>query len=605
MPDIKAQNQTALASVKAIYDAAEEANTLLDGMQTAAEQAGTTLNGIYQDAKDAQQSASDAQESADNARSSASAALDQLSVVENVVGVLKLLSTNAEYQLTNDTEISEGKWYFTRSGYAGGSYSGSIATFETTAGDNIESLVVDIEPIQSGSGTPSPTNVRPISGRTEVVTHRTGKNLLTYTETHRTISGVSIDISADGVLHAYGTAREALWVAVGEFEAKGGKTYFYGNLPRGMSTTTYFVTRYGSKGNTYEDSEYTFANDTNAVSRFYVRKDVTLDVTFKLVVADADTAQTYTTALGRTVYGGTLDVVSGVLTVDMAMVDLSTTWNWRYASGSGGYFYTDVSNFSGLKTHSAPITNRLKTVTSGSEFTANTFCVYCASNVNFKLDSNYTTANSFKTWLTDNPIQVCYELATPQTYQLTPQQVATLLGVNNVWADCGSVSVAVKSTYSYAVVTNPVIADIANYYEIVSIDEAVQDYVVSRLAVTSAGLWVQDPNMNTKILLSSTDGVVIYGPTGKITGKYGSTAQVGDASSFHIEMDGTELGFYQGSQRVAYINNNQLYITQSVVLQQMDLGIPVANGGLGQWSWKVHPNGQNPQRNNLNLKWIG
>jgi len=84
-----------------------------------------------------------------------------------------------------------------------------------------------------------------------------------------------------------------------------------------------------------------------------------------------------------------------------------------------------------------------------------------------------------------------------------------------------------------------------------------------------------------------------------------STVYVGDQSSFHVRINGTELGFYQGAQRVAYINNNQLYITQSVVLQQMDLGTPVNSGGLGQWTWKIHANGQTPSRNNLNLKWIG
>ena len=98
---------------------------------------------------------------------------------------------------------------------------------------------------------------------------------------------------------------------------------------------------------------------------------------------------------------------------------------------------------------------------------------------------------------------------------------------------------------------------------------------------------------------------MLYGPDGSVIGKYGNTAQIGDSAGFHIEMDGTELGFYQADRKVAYISNNQLYITQSVVLQQMDLGIPVANGGLGQWSWKVHANGLTPNRNNLNLKWIG
>lgn len=159
--------------------------------------------------------------------------------------------------------------------------------------------------------------------------------------------------------------------------------------------------------------------------------------------------------------------------------------------------------------------------------------------------------------------------------------------------------------YVYTVVQYPDVSDIGTYYEMVSIDAAVQNYVTSKLTVTSQGLWIQEPTMQTKILLSATDGVVLYGPNGTVIGKYGSTAQIGDAAGFHIEMDGTELGFYQASRKVAYISNNQLYITQSVVLQQMDLGIMVADGGLGQWSWKVHANGDNPARNNLNLKWIG
>ena len=33
--------------------------------------------------------------------------------------------------------------------------------------------------------------------------------------------------------------------------------------------------------------------------------------------------------------------------------------------------------------------------------------------------------------------QVVYELATPQTYQLTPTEVTTLLGDNTIWADTG------------------------------------------------------------------------------------------------------------------------------------------------------------------------
>lgn len=169
----------------------------------------------------------------------------------------------------------------------------------------------------------------------------------------------------------------------------------------------------------------------------------------------------------------------------------------------------------------------------------------------------------------------------------------------------------------YVEVQTPVLADIGNYYEysdspylygyyeLTGIDQAVQNYVSSQLTVTNAGLWLQTAGMQTKVLLSATDGVVLYGTNGQIVGKYGNTAQVGDSAGFHIEMDGTELGFYDGANKVAYISNQQLYITQSVVLQQMDLGTMVINGGLGQWSWKIHPNGQSPSRNNLNLKWVG
>lgn len=154
----------------------------------------------------------------------------------------------------------------------------------------------------------------------------------------------------------------------------------------------------------------------------------------------------------------------------------------------------------------------------------------------------------------------------------------------------------------YEVVNNPTGDPSAQgYYEIASIDEAVQDYLTSHLALTDMGLWLQTDNVASKLLLSNTDGLVIYGDNGPLA-KYGTDAVIGKEDGFHIKIDGTEIGFYQAAQKVAYINGNKLYITQSVVLQQMDVGTPTADGGLGQWSWKVHEvNGMN----NLYLKWLG
>ena len=101
--------------------------------------------------------------------------------------------------------------------------------------------------------------------------------------------------------------------------------------------------------------------------------------------------------------------------------------------------------------------------------------------------------------------------------------------------------------------------------------------------------------------LLSEDDIVLYGENGQLA-KYGASAIIGNENDFHIEVDGTEIGFYQAAQKVAYINGNKLYITQSVVLQQMGVGTPVSEGGLGQWSWKVH---EVNDMNNLYLKWLG
>ena len=44
-------------------------------------------------------------------------------------------------------------------------------------------------------------------------------------------------------------------------------------------------------------------------------------------------------------------------------------------------------------------------------------------------------------YLAEHPLELCYELATPQTYQLTPQQIQTLIGTNNVWSEDGAIEV--------------------------------------------------------------------------------------------------------------------------------------------------------------------
>ena len=54
-------------------------------------------------------------------------------------------------------------------------------------------------------------------------------------------------------------------------------------------------------------------------------------------------------------------------------------------------------------------------------------------------DSAYATTAAFKTAM--NGVQLVYPLATPIEVDLTPQTIKTLLGINNIWADAGSMEI--------------------------------------------------------------------------------------------------------------------------------------------------------------------
>ena len=148
-----------------------------------------------------------------------------------------------------------------------------------------------------------------------------------------------------------------------------------------------------------------------------------------------------------TVYGGTLDVTNGVLTVDRAMVDLGTFTYTRMelpAPVTGRGYVFRASNFN-MKANST------KCVCSeypylGSYIPLGTHdkavgYIY-AKNICVR-DDDYTDATDFATAMSG--VQLVYELETPITYTLTPQEAETLLGVNNIWADTGDTSLAYRA----------------------------------------------------------------------------------------------------------------------------------------------------------------
>lgn len=158
--------------------------------------------------------------------------------------------------------------------------------------------------------------------------------------------------------------------------------------------------------------------------------------------------QTYTTDLDGTRYGGTLDVTTGVLTVTWKSVDMGNI-SWTQDSSPNQAFFSGT-NLTDRKYGTAVVA-----ISSAYKFYGNNTSSGLFSNMNngefgfyqtsttIKVkDSRYANASDFQTGVVGQTI--VYELATPQTVQLTPTQVQTLLGQNNIWADSGKVEVTYR-----------------------------------------------------------------------------------------------------------------------------------------------------------------
>jgi len=184
------------------------------------------------------------------------------------------------------------------------------------------------------------------------------------------------------------------------------------------------------------------------------------DVTVTVASTSGGSGEDTTVSLGRTVYGGTLDVTTGVLTVDRALVTLSDV-NWNYADVNNG-----VYRFS-----SGAITN-FKVMTAR---TMNLVCSILEENVggqpwdDGKIYNNGGTSLVIATSQASDTTQLAtlisgqtcvYELATHQTFTLTKEQIQTLLGQNYVSHDGGGTISLVYIKKDSTIIPNPSDAEV-------------------------------------------------------------------------------------------------------------------------------------------------
>lgn len=376
--------------------------------------------------------------------------------------------------------------------------SGSVVSLESDGGDAVTSLVAQIEPVQAGSGDPSPTNVRPITGWDEINVLDDPKyggsvvwnQLFSYIG-GGTFNGVTLTMSG-GEVNVNGTATGTVYRPnAGTYKSIANHVYFVsqGKANAGISfyndgkgvSTNYQADNIGKatgEGTFYfrVASGASFNNDVFIPQIFDLTKMFGSSVADQIYVMEqaqagsgvewfrnlfpkdyyeynageetcvsAVNGDQYTTIhvpLGQTVYGGTLDVVTGVLTVTHKAESFDGTKSW--GRESNGTFYLNLGTANkmvGRKSgglSSELLANWLKPASSGADNTA--WVGTSGTYLNAKCSSASDVA-AFKSMLSTNPLVVVYPLATPQTVQLTAHEVELLTGQNHVWADTGDITI--------------------------------------------------------------------------------------------------------------------------------------------------------------------
>ena len=168
--------------------------------------------------------------------------------------------------------------------------------------------------------------------------------------------------------------------------------------------------------------------------------------------ADMTNPTTITIDLGQTVYGAKLYPLEGNALINMAIVDLGTlNWSDTPTDTSGIYrcFSDDLTQvvkpFANATVANA-VCSHYKIETADNTYLRHTGIGIGRSGRLSIYDSRYTAKDDIPALIsTLSGIMLCYELAEPIGIQLTPNQVNSLLGVNNIWADSGDTEVVYRA----------------------------------------------------------------------------------------------------------------------------------------------------------------
>lgn len=315
------------------------------------------------------------------------------------------------------------------------------------------------EPMQEGTGTPSPENIRPIKGRNSVAVTRCGENLLNITPFAKIVNkGIIFEYVAQGGIKISGTATglsdSPLFVAPLLHPGK-----YYG-LNQSNINTSIVVTRDGVRY--WQNTKGIFDIKTGDILHYWyisVNAGTTIDIIVYPYIVPGTTApttytpyngQTNTLTLPETVYGGEVDAVSGGGKEVWKTLTLDGTEHWiasdNVVEGMRSYFVPNA-----VAVTDTPIATRSTEVCTHyriMEYNAGVESALLSGEPYAYIVTNrFDSVEGLKAYLVaqhaaGTPVQICYKLKTPTPFTATgAQPIPALAGANTVLTDADSATV--------------------------------------------------------------------------------------------------------------------------------------------------------------------
>ena len=341
---------------------------------------------------------------------------------------------------------------------------GNPLSFLAKKAQYAQSTLLTLSPVQEGSGDPSPTNIRPIFGRSSVTIEGCGKNLLPTFTQNDSDNGLTLTVNADNSVTIDGraTATTVFRADLSTWQWDGITECWLSGCPSGGNYQNTYSLRIDGDGINYSRPDVgngiklqpnaAALNITGTPLCFgiIIRNGTVCDnLTFRPMLNFGLSAQPFepytesndvTITIGQTVYGGILDVETGTCVVDRTSLDIGTlTWDYR-TDTTKPIFQANIfpkNKPTGSGSVAADAISSMYPVTTSNNVSQNgydkKFALSADGNRIYIQNSDYTDRYVFKTAMSG--VQLVYELATPLTLTLTPEQVSILKGQNNIWIE--------------------------------------------------------------------------------------------------------------------------------------------------------------------------